>query len=142
MRVYLIIILGAAFLSLAACRSMSSAGKKTNESPTGESVRVYVNGTERGVTPLTLRVYRYRQELDIALKQGNETVRSYRIEETSSQNANELIYSFRANESRDELSFTTEDLPTKDKKLYVIPYVDDRLTVEDNQYDLTLIVMN
>ena len=115
-------------------------GKNAEEAVLNQTVRVFVNGKDRGTTPMTLRVYRGRKELDISLSNGREPVRTFELEETYSPNTAEIDFSFRGRAQMGALRFTVEELPTKDKMHYIIPFFEEVVTVEDNQYGLTLIV--
>lgn len=127
-------------LALTGCQSQNFFGNEKKDGISVESVRVFVNDQDRGTTPLTLRISRGRKELSITLKQGRKTVRTFTVEETYSPNAGELDFSFRGEARDGTLRFTVEELPTRDKVNYLIPFYLQMLTIEDNQYGLTLIV--
>ena len=103
---------------------------------------VYINDEFRGTTPGTIRISRSRQELDIALKQGKTTVRAFSVEETYGQNTAEVVFSVSGSRPDGSLTYTVEELPSRDKLNYIIPYFEERLTIEDNQYGLTIIVLD
>ena len=115
-------------------------GKNAEEQTLNQSVRVFVNGKDRGTTPMTLRIYRGRKELDISLQNGRNEVRTFELEETYSPNAAEIDFSFRGRSDMGTLRLTVEELPSKDDFHFIIPFFQEVVTVEDNQYGLTLIV--
>lgn len=127
-------------LLFAGCQSQHFFGNETLDGTSTKSVRIFVNDNDRGTTPQTVRIYRGRKELDISLKEGRKTVRTFRLEETYSPNAGEIDFSFRGRAESGTIRFTVEELPTKDKLNYVIPFYEQIVTIEDNQYGLTLIV--
>ncbi len=129
-------------LFLSSCQSQNFFGNDNEGMAafTAQVATVFVEGKDRGTTPQTLRIYRGRKELSIALKQGRKTVRTFTLEETYSPNAGEIDFSFRGSSEAGTLRFTVEELPTQDKLNYVIPFYEQVFTVEDNQYGLTLII--
>ena len=127
-------------LFVAGCQSQNFFGNDKNDGLEVQVARIFVNDVDRGTTPQTVRIFRGRHELDIALKQGRKTVRIFRLEETYSPNAGEVDFSFRGIESNGTLRFTVEELPTQDDFNYVVPFYQQPVTIEDNQYGLTLII--
>ncbi len=127
---------------LAGCQSQNLFNNEKQDGLTVEVARIFVEGNDRGTTPQTLRVYRGRKELSVSLRQGRQTVRTFTIEETYSPNAAELDFSFSGTARDGTLRFTVEELPTKDDVNYVIPFYQQPITIDDNQYGLTLIVVD
>jgi hypothetical protein len=130
-------------VSLGACQSTTMFGDDRAEERgivMAEPARILVNGKDRGTTPQTVRISRGRHELDVVLRQGRRNVRAFKVEETYSPNAAEIDFSFLGREENGTLRLTVEELPTKDDFTYVIPFYQNPLTIEDNQYGLTLLV--
>ena len=132
--------LTACVITWSSCQSQTLFGGAVQPSLSVQVARVFVEGKDRGTTPQTLRIFRGRRELSITLKQGNKTVRTFTLEETYSPNAAEIDFSFYGQEENGTLKLTVEELPTRDKMNYVIPFYEQILTIEDNQYGLTLLV--
>ena len=65
-----------------------------------------------------------------------------KIEEYYSQNTAELIYGINGSRPDGSLTFNVEELPSRDKVKFVIPFFEERLTIEDNQYGLTIVVVD
>ena len=129
-----------ASLLLSSCQSQNLFGNQDQNAITVQVADVFVEGKDRGTTPQTIRIYRGRKELSIALKQGRKTVRTFTLEETYSPNAGQLDFSFRGVNEGGTLRFTVEELPTEDDINFVIPFYEQIFTIEDNQYGLTLII--
>ncbi len=120
----------------------STREEKQRQAVKIEVADVYINDDFRGTTPGTIRVHRGRKELSVTLKHGKTIVRSFTLEEFYSQNTAEVVYSVSGTRPDGTLTFNVEDLPSRDKMNYVIPYFEERLTIEDNKYDLTIIVVD
>lgn len=134
-----VLLISALFL-LPACQSQNLFGNQQATGFTVEVAQIFVEGKDRGTTPQTIRIFRGRQELNIALKQGRKTVRTFTLEETYSPNASQLDYSFFGIDEDGTLRFTVEELPTQDDMNFVIPFYEQLVTVKDNQYGLTLLI--
>lgn len=135
---FCVLIVASFFLS--ACQSQNFFGNQNQNAITVQVADVFVEGKDRGTTPQTIRIYRGRKELSVALKQGRKTVRTFTLEETYSPNAGQLDFSFRGVSEGGTLRFTVEELPTEDDINFIIPFYEQVFTVEDNQYGLTLII--
>ncbi len=113
----------------------------------GESVRVYVGGRDKGVTPMTLHVSRTRGEYDVKLRRGREVVRQYEIALENSYNASperQAIFMDLENDNgvMGIKTFGLDDLESQNDTLYYVPYYDANLSIDDAKYGLTLVVTN
>ncbi len=105
-----------------------------------EAVEVYINDEFRGTTPGTIRIYRARKEFAISLKQGRRTVRSFRIEDAYNKETVDFVREAIRSNTKTDLYLAVKDLPTRDKMNFVVPFFEKPLTVEDNQYGLTIVI--
>ncbi len=113
----------------------------------GESVRVYVDGRDKGVTPMTLHVSRSRGEYDVKLRKGKVLVRQFDValegSSTSSPERQAIYMDLENNNSVMGIqTFDLNDLESPNDTLYYIPYYASALSIDDVKYGLTLIISN
>ena len=109
-----------------------------------ESVRVFVEGRERGTTPMTLNIIRVRGEYEVELLQGRTLVRKFEIGHGGDQRSPER-HAMYMDLARDQSgmgfrTFGLDDLETANDTLYMIPYLAQGITIEDRQYGLTMVI--
>lgn len=102
--------------------------------------RVFLDGVDKGLTPLTLKVDRRFGFSEIALRIGKERVRFFELEQTRSSNSSALAYSFNGNTDGYYTQFDVEELPQRNETWYYIPYRLDPLLITDREYGLDIIV--
>ena len=109
-----------------------------------ESVTVFVEGRNRGVTPTTVNVVRSRGEYEVALVHGKEIVRFYEIGHGGDQRGPERhIINMDLERDLSGLGYRTfdlDDLESPNDTLYVIPYVSQPISIDDRKYGLTLVI--
>lgn len=113
----------------------------------GESVRVYVGGRDKGVTPMTLHVSRTRGEYDVKLHRGREIVRQYEIALEHSYNASperQAIFMDLENDNgvMGIKTFGLDDLESDNDTLFYVPYYDANISIDDAKFGLTLVITN
>lgn len=111
----------------------------------GESVQVFVEGRNKGFTPMTLRVRRSLGEYEVALKRGEAIVRQFEIGIESSSNRSPERQAVFMDLERDQSvvglrTFGIEDLDSQNDTLYYIPHYNADLSIDDVRYGLTLII--
>lgn len=102
--------------------------------------RVFLDGVDKGLTPLTLKVDRRFGFSEILLRIGKERVRLFEIEQTTSSNSSALLYSFKGDTDGYYTTFYVDELPKKNDKWVYIPYRLDPLLITDREYGLEIIV--
>ncbi len=102
--------------------------------------RIFLDGTDKGLTPKTIRIDRRFGYSEILLRIGKERVRLFEIEQTNSSNSAELAYSFRGNTDGYYTTLYVEELPQKNDEHIYIPFRRDPLLITDRQYGLQIIV--
>ena len=107
---------------------------------TVQQARVFLDGVDKGLTPLTLKVDRRFGFSEILLRIGKERVRLFEIEQTTSSNSSELAYSFKGNTDGYYTQFFVDELPKKNDAWVYIPYRLDPLLITDREYGLEIIV--
>lgn len=130
---------------VAGCTSTNETGKQLSPLFEGESVRVYVGGRSKGVTPMTLHVSRVRGEYEVSLRKGKEEVRRFEIGLESSSNAsperNAVYMDLDNNTSVMGIkTFEMDDLESSNDTLFYIPYYPSTLSIDDAKFGLTLII--
>ncbi len=111
----------------------------------GETVRVYVEGRDKGYTPMTLRISRSRGEYDVKLKKGKELVRQYEVAIESSINRSPERQAISLNLANDNAvmgltTFGLEDLESSNDTLYYVPYYSSAISIDDIKYGLILVI--
>ena len=101
-----------------------------------------MDGEDRGTTPRTLQIRRAFGESTVSIRVGNEVVRRYEFERASSSNQSDLVYSFRGDNNDGMQTYDLTDLSQRGNRVYVVPYFEHPIRVEDRQYGLTLEVSN
>ena len=109
-----------------------------------ESVTVFVEGRNRGVTPTTVNVVRSRGEYEVALVSGKEIVRFYEIGHGGDQRGPERhIINMDLERDLSGLGYRTfdlADLESPNDTLYIIPYVSQPISIDDRKYGLTIVI--
>jgi hypothetical protein len=109
-----------------------------------ESVRVMVEGRDRGLTPMILNVARNRGEYEIDLMHGRTLVRKFEIGHGGDQRSPERHAMYmdlaRDNSGMGFRTFDLADLESPNDTLYLIPYLPQGISIEDRKYGLTLII--
>lgn len=134
-------------VAVAGCASSQTdgQGKTLNSLYEGESVQVFVEGRNKGFTPMTLRVRRNLGEYEVELKKGKSVVRQFEIGIESSSNASPERHAVFMDLERDQSvvglrTFGIEDLESQNDTLYYIPHYNADLSIDDVKYGLTLII--
>ena len=140
------LFLTVAFISIAFLGCSSSKPGDASTSINAESASVYVEGRDRGVTPMTLRVIRSRGEFDVRLMQGKEVVRIYELAHGGVQRSPEQhALNMDLESDNATMGFRTlglDDLESFNDTLYVVPYSPETIAIDDKKYGLTLLVSN
>ena len=143
MKNLLIVTLVAVVFVLAGCASNKPGAKKMVQA---ESARVFIEGRDRGVTPMTLRVIRSRGEYDVRLVQGQKVVRVFELAHGGAQRSPERhAIEMDLGNDNSAMGFRTlevDDLESVDDTLYIIPYLPETVAIDDKKYGLTLLVSN
>lgn len=128
-----------------AANNPGEGGKELSSVFDGEVVQVFVEGRDRGFTPMTLRVRRNLGENAILLKKGKELVREFEIALESSTNRSPERHAVFMDLERDESvmglkTFGIEDLSSQNDTLFYIPHYNTNLSINDVKYGLTLVI--
>ncbi|MEM8483923.1 MAG: hypothetical protein AAF564_00155 [Bacteroidota bacterium] len=134
-------------VAVAGCATSQTdgTGKTLSSLYEGESVQVFVEGRDKGFTPMTLRVRRSLGEYEVALKKGKSIVRQFEIGIESSSNRSPERQAVFMDLERDQSvvglrTFGIEDLDSQNDTLYYIPHYNADLSIDDVRYGLTLII--
>ncbi len=134
-------------VAVAGCATSQQGGegKALNSIFEGESVQVFVEGRDKGFTPMTLRVRRSLGEYEVELKKGKSVVRQFEIGIESSSNRSPERQAVFMDLERDQSvvglrTFGIEDLDSRNDTLYYIPHFNADLSIDDVKYGLTLII--
>ncbi len=103
---------------------------------------VFVEGTQLGATPATVRVRRSFEVTHVSLHVGAsfEQVRRYEIERTVTASRRMMDFSFSGSYNSGYLTFTATELSRDRQGRYIVPYFDHPIQIIDHEYDLVLIV--
>ena len=105
-----------------------------------QQARVFLDGVDKGLTPLTLKVDRRFGFSEILLRIGKERVRLFEIEQTTSSNSSALAYSFKGSTDGYYTQFYVDELPKRNEEWVYIPYRLDPMLITDRDYGLEIIV--
>ena len=103
-------------------------------------VYVLVDGKEKGTVPSTVLVRRGMGARMVSLWQAGEEIRTYELQTVTTSDALSMTYSFFGEDTPTSTVYDVSTLPTAGKNNYVVPYSPYRITIEDRQYSLTLVV--
>ena len=145
--VFTLLLLAVLFSSCASTNTINEDGEEGAVIQYNDVVvkqaRVFVDGVDKGLTPTTITINRRFGEAEILLRIGEERVRFFEIEQTTSSNSAEMAYSFRgASTDGIYVNVNVEDLPSKrknDNYLY-IPYTTQPMQIRDHDYGLDILV--
>lgn len=106
------------------------------------AVHVLVDGKDQGMLPATLRVRRSFGARVVSLWQAGKEIRHYELQTYYTADGMATEQGFWANDVGGERTYDVRTLPTKkrDDNYFFIPYSPRPITVEDNVYQLILIV--
>lgn len=132
---------------LVGCRASSpAADAPTDGAPVDtlytRAIHVLVDGTDHGTIPQTLRIRRDFGTAKVSLWQAGKEIRIYEIEISNTSAGDQLMQGFWASPSIDGASYDVKMLPKDGEKIYLIPYSDRPMRIEDNEYGVTLLVSN
>ena len=140
----LLLALAISLTTLAGCATNKGASTDGEHAFQAEIVQVLVEGRDRGVTPMTLRVSRSRGEYDVQLVKGREVVRVFEVGHGGRQRSPEQhALDMDLESDRGAMGFRTlgiDDLETMNDTLYIIPYTAETLAIDDTKYGLTLLI--
>jgi hypothetical protein len=134
---------------LVLCAGCASS-KKTEQPPPAtasaggeihtKAVYVLVDGRQKATIPATVRVKRGMGARIVSLYQSGKEIRKYELETIRTSGSMQLEYSFFGEEDANTAVFDAATLPKAGKDNFIVPYSPYRITVEDHQYQFTLIV--
>lgn len=137
----------AALLLISGCSLSSSSGEDGIKSARADSSRLYtkavhvlVDGRDMGIIPMTVRIRRSFGTREVTLWQAGKEIRTYELELNLSSEGSQLLQGFYSSRSMDGDAYDVESLPKAGDDVYVIPYAQRPLKIEDRQYGVTLLV--
>ncbi len=103
---------------------------------------VFVDGSQQGTTPATVRIRRSYEITNVSLRVGKDfdEVRRYELERSVTSNRIMQDYTFRGTNDGGLLTFTSTELSRDRKGHFIVPYYQGPVQILDHEYDLVLIV--
>ena len=105
----------------------------------GKAVYVLVDGRDAGTVPKTIRLYRSYGTREVSLFQRGKEIRKYEIGIAATSAGEQARMGFWSNRSADGETYDVRTLPNKDE-VYVIPFSEAPMRIEDHQYGLTMLI--
>lgn len=105
----------------------------------GKAVYVLVDGRDAGAVPRTLRLYRSYGTREVSLFQRGKEIRKYEIGIAATSAGEQTRMGFWSSGSADGETYDVRTLPNKDE-VYLIPFSEAPMRVEDHQYGLTMLI--
>lgn len=145
---YFLSLVFIASLVLVGCRSSSKVvDAEADESVMADTsvaytnaIHVLVDGKDRGVIPQTLRIRRSFGTQQISLWQHGKEIRIYELEISNTTAGDQMLQGFWSTPSAEGESYDVQNLPKSGELVYRIPYAPYPLRIDDNEYDVTLLV--
>lgn len=104
------------------------------------AVHVLVDGRDRGMVPRTVQVRRSFGTRMVSLWQAGKEIRTYELMSSPTGEGRQLEYSFFGSQDPTSTVYDVSNLPTDGENEYIVPFSPGRITVEDREYGLMLIV--
>lgn len=120
-----------------------ASNKNAAENITAKNATIYVEGRHRGVTPATLSVFRNRGEYEIKLVKDGEVVRRYELSAGGDGGPERHLLNMDLQRDQSGLGFRTfdlDDFESFNDTLYVVPYISETISIDDEEYGLILVV--
>ncbi len=118
----------------------AAVGAEQDGAVHSNQVYVLVDGRERGALPTTVRVRRGMGARVVSLWRAGEEFRTYELQTVHTADGLSMTYSFFGESDAASTVYDVSTLPTDGDDTFIVPYSPQRLTIEDREYGLTLIV--
>ncbi len=105
----------------------------------GKAVYVLIDGRDAGPVPRTIRVYRSYGTREVSLFQQGKEIRKYEIGISATGVGEQARMGFWSSRSADGETYDVRTLPHKDE-VYLIPFSESPMRIEDRQYGLTMLI--
>ena len=119
------------------------ASNKGVENITAKNAAIFVEGRHRGVTPATLNIFRNRGEYEVTLMKGDTVVRRYEISAGGDGGPERHLLNMDLQRDQSGLGFRTfdlDDFESPDDTLFVVPYLSQTISIDDEEYGFTLVI--
>jgi len=103
---------------------------------------VFVEGSQQGTTPATVRIRRDYEITNVSLHVGQnfDEVRRYEIERSVTSNRIMQDFTFQGASDGGILTFNSTELSHDSKGRFIVPFYQNPVQIVDHEYDLVLIV--
>ncbi|MXW64147.1 MAG: hypothetical protein F4Y00_01080 [Bacteroidetes bacterium SB0662_bin_6] len=105
----------------------------------GKAVYVLIDGRDAGTVPKTIRLYRSYGTREVSLFQRGKEIRKYEIGIAATAAGEQARMGFWSNRSAEGETYDVRTLPNKDE-VYLIPFSEAPMRIEDHQYGLTMLI--
>ena len=105
----------------------------------GKAVYILIDGRDAGPVPKTIRVYRSYGTREVSLFQQGKEIRKYEIGISATGAGEQARMGFWSGRSADGETYDVRTLPHEDE-VYLIPFSEGPMRIEDHQYGLTMLI--